>query len=100
MGRPRMVVPAVVAVMLAVAACSSGSGTDATVPDVRDAVVVASFAFPESELLGEIYSQTLEADGFAVERSFNIGPASWCCLRSSTGWSTSSPSTPAPPCSS
>jgi osmoprotectant transport system substrate-binding protein len=74
MGRPRMVVPAVVAVMLAVAACSSGSGTDAAVPDVRDTVVVASFAFPESELLGEIYSQTLEADGFAVERSFNVGP--------------------------
>jgi osmoprotectant transport system substrate-binding protein len=69
-----MGVPAVVAVMLAVAACSSGSGTDATAPAARDTVVVASFAFPESELLGEIYSQTLEADGFAVERSFNIGP--------------------------
>lgn len=74
MGRPRMVVPAVVAVMLAVAACSSGSGTDATVPVVRDSVVVASFDFPESELLAEIYSQTLEADGVAVERSFNAGP--------------------------
>ena len=37
-------------------------------------VVVGSFAFPESEILGEIYAQALEADGVDVETKFNIGP--------------------------
>ncbi len=37
-------------------------------------VIVGSFAFPESEILGEIYAQALEADGVDVETKFNIGP--------------------------
>ncbi|MDQ0728314.1 ABC transporter substrate-binding protein [Microbacterium sp. W4I20] len=39
-----------------------------------DAVVVGSFAYPESEILGEIYAQALEAEGFDVSTKFNIGP--------------------------
>jgi osmoprotectant transport system substrate-binding protein len=36
--------------------------------------VVGSFAFPESEILGEIYAQALTAKGVEVETKFNIGP--------------------------
>ena len=43
---------------------SAGGGT----------VVVGSFAFPESEILGEIYAQALEAKGVTVQKRFNIGP--------------------------
>ncbi len=38
------------------------------------AVTIGSFAFPESEILGEIYSQALENGGFDVTEKFNIGP--------------------------
>ena len=37
-------------------------------------VIVGSFAFPESEILGEIYAQALQAKGVEVETKFNIGP--------------------------
>jgi osmoprotectant transport system substrate-binding protein len=36
--------------------------------------VVGSFAFPESEILGEIYAQALQAKGMDVQTKFNIGP--------------------------
>jgi osmoprotectant transport system substrate-binding protein len=39
-----------------------------------DAVTIGSFNFPESEVLAEIYAQTLEARGFRVERELNVGP--------------------------
>ncbi|AXL13126.1 glycine/betaine ABC transporter substrate-binding protein [Microbacterium foliorum] len=39
-----------------------------------DAIIVGSFAFPESEILGEIYAQALEGEGFDVTTKFNIGP--------------------------
>jgi osmoprotectant transport system substrate-binding protein len=39
-----------------------------------DAIIVGSFAFPESEILGEIYAQALTAKGFDVQTKFNIGP--------------------------
>lgn len=48
-------------------AASDGGGDTGT-------VVVGSFAFPESEILGEIYAQALEADGVDVQTKFNIGP--------------------------
>jgi osmoprotectant transport system substrate-binding protein len=38
------------------------------------AITVASFDFPESVLLAEIYAQALEAGGFAVKRALNLGP--------------------------
>jgi len=39
-----------------------------------DAITVASFSFPESVLLGEIYAQALEAGGFNVRRALGVGP--------------------------
>jgi osmoprotectant transport system substrate-binding protein len=39
-----------------------------------DAITIASFDFPESVLLAEIYAQTLEAKGFRVKRALDLGP--------------------------
>jgi osmoprotectant transport system substrate-binding protein len=64
-----------VSTTVALAGCAT---TDPTAPSGEsadgDAVVVGSFAFPESEILGEIYAQALEAEGFDVSTKFNIGP--------------------------
>lgn len=77
---PRRFAAAVATLGLAatLAACSSD---DPTAPDTGSgdsnaggAVTVGSFQFPESEILGEIYSQALEAGGFDVTEKFNIGP--------------------------
>ncbi|CAN5158371.1 ABC transporter substrate-binding protein [soil metagenome] len=64
----------------ALAACSSDdptapdtSGDDASSSD-GGSVTIGSFAFPESEILGEIYSQALENGGFDVTEKFLIGP--------------------------
>lgn len=59
-------------VPLALAGCRSG----APVPTAqhRDAVVVASFDFPESVLLAEIYLQALRAAGVPVRRELRLGP--------------------------
>ena len=38
------------------------------------AITVASFNFPESELLAEIYGQALEGGGFDVEFAARLGP--------------------------
>jgi osmoprotectant transport system substrate-binding protein len=39
-----------------------------------DAITVASFNFPESVLLAEIYAQALQAKGFKVKRTLDLGP--------------------------
>ena len=61
---------------LTLASCSSDDPTAApdNSNDGGSTVVVGSFAFPESEILGEIYAQALEAQGIDVEKKFNIGP--------------------------
>ncbi len=59
------------------AACGSSDPTaagDSSEGGGGETVVVGSFAFPESEILGEIYAQALEANGVDVETRFNIGP--------------------------
>jgi osmoprotectant transport system substrate-binding protein len=38
-----------------------------------DAITVASFNFPESVIVAEIYAQALESGGFAVDRQLNLG---------------------------
>jgi osmoprotectant transport system substrate-binding protein len=38
-----------------------------------EAITVASFNFPESVILAEIYAQALEAGGFAVDRQLDLG---------------------------
>jgi len=60
------------------AALSACGSDDPTAPPAEggdgDTVIVGSFAFPESEILGEIYAQALKADGVDVKTKFNIGP--------------------------
>ena len=66
---------AAVGLTASLAACAS---EDPTAPDTGSSepgdVTIGSFAFPESEILGEIYSQALEDAGFEVTERFNIGP--------------------------
>lgn len=54
-------------VALGVAAC--GSDDDADGPTI----VVATFNFGESLILGEIYAQVLEAEGYSVEKNLGLG---------------------------
>ncbi len=51
--------------VVVLAACTSG----ATKASIR----IGSDNFYESELMGEIYAQVLEADGYTVERKFKLG---------------------------
>jgi osmoprotectant transport system substrate-binding protein len=64
-------------VLLVVAACGAPAGP--AVPDrppsrTDDAVVVTSFDFPESAILGELYAQALEGAGVPVRRELLLGP--------------------------
>jgi osmoprotectant transport system substrate-binding protein len=66
---------AVVALVVMLVACDHsprGAGDGRAVS--ADAVVVASFNFPESELLAEIYAQAIERAGVPVRREFDLGP--------------------------
>ena len=60
------------ALALVAAACGTESGGDAEVPD-GPTITVASFNFPESVILAEIYAQALEDAGYTVERNLNLG---------------------------
>ncbi|HZB72692.1 MAG TPA: ABC transporter substrate-binding protein [Acidimicrobiales bacterium] len=62
---------------LVVAACGAPPGP--RVPDrpparTDDAVVVTSFDFPESAIVGELYAQALERAGVPVRRELLLGP--------------------------
>jgi osmoprotectant transport system substrate-binding protein len=67
---------AVAVTLLALMATACGSanplGGGAVSGDLKS-VVVGSADFPESKILGEIYAQALEANGFTVGRQFGIG---------------------------
>jgi osmoprotectant transport system substrate-binding protein len=82
--RRRVFGAALVALMLALAACGDGSGEGATTTSgdgatttggaiEGPAITVASFNFPESVILAEIYAQVLEANGYTIERNLNLG---------------------------
>jgi osmoprotectant transport system substrate-binding protein len=60
----------------ALAACDSSPQERSTQPAVTtdDRITVASFDFPESNLIAELYSQALEGGGFTVERTYGVGP--------------------------
>jgi osmoprotectant transport system substrate-binding protein len=65
-------------VALALTACGGGGKKSGGNPlDQKTGgsggVVVGSANFPESQLLGELYAQALEAKGIKVSRKFNIG---------------------------
>ncbi|WP_139982682.1 ABC transporter substrate-binding protein [Nocardioides litoris] len=69
------VVAVVAGLSTALAACGSSDPTGPSEGAASgDTIVVGSFNYPESEILGEIYSQALEAKDFDVEERFNIGP--------------------------
>src|SRR4249919_2346642 len=57
----------------ALAACA-GPSTPAEDARGDDAITVASFDFPESVLLAEIYAQAIEGAGIHVEREPSLGP--------------------------
>lgn len=63
-------------VALTLTACSSEDPTATPEGDggAPSTIIVGSFAYPESEILGEIYAQALTAGGIDVETKFNIGP--------------------------
>lgn len=60
------------AVLLALTACG-GDPTDTGAKSDTGTVTVGSAAFPESEILAEIYAQALQAQGVKVEKKLNIG---------------------------
>ncbi len=68
---------ATLALGLATGLSACGSSDPTAAPSASgggQTVIVGSFAFPESEILGEIYAQALEAKGVTVQKKFNIGP--------------------------
>ena len=58
--------------VLALGACGGGGHEAPSAPD--EAVAVASFNFPESRLVAEIYVQALEDEGVPVRRELDLGP--------------------------
>ncbi len=72
---------AVAAALVVMTGCASTDptedatqATDAPATAEVTKVVVGSFAFPESEILGNIYAIALENAGFEIETKFNLGP--------------------------
>lgn len=61
------------AAALLAASCGPGVPPATTTALEDDAITVASFNFPESVLVGEIYAQALEGEGFAVKRQLGLG---------------------------
>ena len=70
--RSRVVGAALIGLALIVSACGddTGSGGDTK---VGPAITIGSTNFGEQLILGEIYAQVLEANGYTVERHFNLG---------------------------
>jgi osmoprotectant transport system substrate-binding protein len=58
--------------LVLVAGCTSSTSTTAL--REPDAIRVAAFGFIESEILAELYSQALEANGYPVDPVLNAGP--------------------------
>jgi osmoprotectant transport system substrate-binding protein len=59
--------------VLGLAACNIGTGQQA---DARGPIRVASKAFTEAFIMGEMYAQLLEANGFTVQRNMGLGSES------------------------
>lgn len=78
--RSRVFGATTVALALVLGACTNGSSGGDTTTNQTDTtqgretpVTVASFNFPESVVLAEIYAQAMEANGYTVERTLNLG---------------------------
>lgn len=79
--RPSRLLAPIAALALLLAACGGDDAADDTpdldvdaieIPD-GPTITVASFNFPESEILGEVYATALEATGYPVARELNVG---------------------------
>lgn len=69
--RSRVVGATLLALALVLSAC--GSGDDGG-PIEGTTIEIASFGFGESEIVGEIYKQALEAKGYTVNHQVQVGP--------------------------
>jgi osmoprotectant transport system substrate-binding protein len=71
---PRAPTPAALLALAALvalaAACSSGTSSSGEKPTLK----LGSTNFPEQTILAELYGQTLEANGYRIERKLNLGP--------------------------
>lgn len=66
-------VVAVASLGLTLAACGSDDPADTGEKSASDSITVGSAAFPENEIIAEIYAQGLEAKGVKVNKKLNIG---------------------------
>ncbi len=64
---------AAVALGLTLAACGGDPTSDDSSASAGDTITIGSAAFPENEIIAEIYAQALEAEGVKVEKKLNIG---------------------------
>jgi osmoprotectant transport system substrate-binding protein len=71
--RSSLVILATVLALITAACGSSNPLGGGSVSGDLKSVVVGSADFPESKIIGEIYAQALEANGFTVGRQFGIG---------------------------
>jgi len=75
--KARFAVSAVaVGALVALAGCATTDPTGPSEPaeGSGETIVIGSFAFPESEILAEMYAIALEEAGFDVETALNLGP--------------------------
>ena len=75
--KARFAVSAVaVGALVALAGCATTDPTGPSEPaeGTGETIVIGSFAFPESEILAEMYAIALEEAGFDVETALNLGP--------------------------
>ncbi|MFC5676189.1 ABC transporter substrate-binding protein [Aeromicrobium endophyticum] len=64
---------AAVALSVSLAACGGDPTSDDSSSSASDTITVGSAAFPENEIIAEIYAQGLEAGGVKVKKKLNIG---------------------------
>jgi osmoprotectant transport system substrate-binding protein len=72
--RARVLLAVVLAAAFLAGACGRGLPPATTTALDDDAITIASFNFPESVILGEIYAQALQGEGYAVKRELGLGP--------------------------
>jgi osmoprotectant transport system substrate-binding protein len=62
-------------VALFISACAPGGGgqSPGASPEQKPSIIIGSAGFYESQLMGEIYAQALEASGYTVERNLGLG---------------------------
>ena len=64
---------ALLGVAVVLSGCAATDPLDSGDTGESDAIVIGSAAYYSNEIIAEIYAQALEAEGFEVERKFQIG---------------------------